>query len=62
MRYEPLHIGDLVCIRGHTRKLGVVTGLFTRKNVYYVWWFDTYCGTVAPLAILKKIGTDTFCP
>ena len=55
MRYEPLHVGDLVCIRGHERKIGVIIGLFKKKNTYYVYWLDSTITHVLPLGVLKKI-------
>jgi hypothetical protein len=63
MRNEPLHVGDLVCIKGYEIRIGVVLCPFRYKNnVYCVFWFADGTNVALPRAILKKIETDKKCP
>jgi hypothetical protein len=58
MRYESLHVGDLVCLRGLERMLGVIANEHSH-NVYGVWWFANHTLTLCPMGILKKIRRIT---
>lgn len=58
MRYEPLHVGDLVYYKGLETKLGIVLGIY-EHNVFHVYWFDTLTKTLLPMGVLNKIRRIT---